>query len=61
MTIDLRDYDQREHAPRHGTLPDGKPPLEDADPEIVDYIAASLALAKYRREVKEREAGEGRA
>lgn len=59
--IDLRDYDQREHAPRYQLLPDSEQPLANPDPEIVDYIAASLALAKYRQEVKERETREGRA
>lgn len=53
--IDLRDFDQREHAPRHGSLPDGKQPLEMPDEDLADRIRAELAMQRYRRDVAKRE------
>lgn len=57
MTIDLRDYDQREHAPRHGLLPDGKPPLEEPDEALADRIRAELTMQRYKRDLAKREGG----
>lgn len=45
MTIDLRGHDQREHA--HITAPDTLQPL---DPDVADYICATLCRQRYDRE-----------
>ena len=58
MTIDLRDFDTREHAPRHGLLPDGKPPLEEPCEALSERIRAALTLQRYARDVAKRERGE---
>ena len=55
MTIDLRDFDTREHAPRHGLLPDGHEPLAVPDEALVDRIDAALTLQRYQRDVAKRE------
>ena len=57
MNIDLRDWDQREHAPRHGLLPDGREPLEEPSESLTDRIRAALTLQRYMRDVAKRETG----
>ena len=70
MTIDLRDFDTREHAPRHGLLPDGKTPLEEPDKALtkriddaLDLIRAQRALERCAKDVvarkRARESGQG--
>ncbi len=57
--IDLREYDQREHGTHQDALTHEL--LEpEQDQELVDYIAASLALQRDRRQRAERERKEAR-
>jgi len=52
--IDFRDFDQREHGMREEALK--RELLEpELDQELVDYIAASLALQRYKRDVARQE------
>ena len=61
MTIDFREHDQHEHAPRHGLLTDGHEPLEEPSEALSEHIRAVLTLQRYARDVakRKRESGQG--